>query len=447
MPGLWLGWLYGRRGAYVSIGFVIAFAVAPAAIYFGFTRETLFRSLFVTVVSAAAALLIAISLEKAQAAEARANQRGEELTDAIATIEHQRRMAEAILESVDVGLVLLDSTGRYQQTNRRHLELLDLAFPDGHSGNAGDPGEIYGPDGTRLIGGAELPSVRALLGNEFDDERIWIGSDPLTRRAVSVSARRVLDDRGRFNGAALAYKDVTDYVNLLKVKDEFLASVSHELRTPLTSIMGYVDLLIERDDLPPEVQQHLAVVERNSTRLLSLVADLLHTAQIDQGPMQVVRQPADLAEIARQSVGAAEPHALGAGIKVELHTPDELWASVDAQRIAQVFDNLISNAIKYTPQGGRVSVGLSLDLDRVVIEVADTGIGIEASDRDRLFTRFFRARDAEARSIQGVGLGLSVLKSIVDSHGGRVEVDSQLGVGSTFRVRLPLEMPTPTFTT
>ena len=111
---------------------------------------------------------------------------------------------------------------------------------------------------------------------------------------------------------------------------------------------------------------------------------------------------------------------------------------VDPQRMAQVVDNLLSNAIKYTPAGGRVRVGSSVDADRVELCVVDTGIGISAADRDRLFTRFFRARHAEEQSIQGVGLGLSITKSIVESHGGRIEVESEFGRGSMFRVRLPV---------
>jgi signal transduction histidine kinase len=111
--------------------------------------------------------------------------------------------------------------------------------------------------------------------------------------------------------------------------------------------------------------------------------------------------------------------------------------------MAQVVDNLVSNAVKYTPEGGRVRVELGVDGSRVELVVRDTGIGIEAHDRERLFTRFFRSRHAEERSIQGVGLGLSITKSIVESHGGRIEVESETGRGSVFRVRIPLEVDEP----
>jgi signal transduction histidine kinase len=187
------------------------------------------------------------------------------------------------------------------------------------------------------------------------------------------------------------------------------------------------------------VLKQLGVVARNTDRLQRLVADLLQTAQVDQGPLQVVRTSNDLAQIVRDAAIAATPTAQAAGIRLEVDVPEHLELPVDAQRVAQVVDNLLSNAIKYSPGGGEVRVRLHVDGNRAEIAVSDTGIGIEAADRDRLFTRFFRARHAEEQSIQGVGLGLSIARSIVESHGGRIVVDSEIGRGSTFRVRLPLD--------
>jgi signal transduction histidine kinase len=296
---------------------------------------------------------------------------------------------------------------------------------------------VYGGDGSTLFVRDEMPTYRASRGEEFADIRIWVGNDPLTRRALSVSARRVEDDRGAFAGAALAYKDVTDFMRALRVKDEFVASVSHELRTPLTSINGYVNILLERDDLPPDVVAQLEVVARNTVRLTRLVSDLLHTAQNDEGPMRVVREQTDLAAVVRGCLEAAGPAARRAQVTIAVDAPDTLTANVDAERMAQVVDNLLSNAVKYSRRGGHVRVGLGTDAGRVVLSVADDGIGIDAADRDRLFTRFFRTREAEERAIQGVGLGLSITRSIVEAHGGRIEVHSQLGVGSEFLVRLP----------
>ncbi len=383
----------------------------------------------------------ASALRRALSPRAREERHRERLAEALDLIDHQRRVADAILDTVDVGLVLLDEHGHYQSMNRRQRDFLRLAFPDGHAGRAGQLGLVWDEDGTTLLAESQMPSHRASRGEEFDDCRIWVGDDPRTWRALSVSARAVRDDEGRFTGAALAYKDVTEFMRALRVKDEFVASVSHELRTPLTSIRGYVDLLRERDDLPADASHFLGVVARNAERLGRLVADLLHSAQVDVGPMHVVRTRGDLAHIVREAVSAAEPAAAVAGVAVGSEVPEELLLVMDRDRMRQVVDNLVSNALKYTPRGGRVTVRLRPEGERVELAVRDTGIGISAPDRDRLFTRFFRARQAAERNIQGVGLGLSIAHAIVESHGGRIEVESQLGEGSVFRVRIPRDDP------
>jgi two-component system phosphate regulon sensor histidine kinase PhoR len=439
IPALWLGGVLGRRGALVALVSCVVLMVVPGFLYLGTSMPVVSRSLLIPVVAVSSALAIAAALEKARVSLEEARERQVQLAAALATIEDQRRFSEAILDTVDVGLVLLDADGAYRAMNRRHRVFMGLAYPDGHAGRAGQPGHVYGPDGATPLTRQEMPTLRASRGEEFDDHLVWLGQDPLTNRAVSVSARAVRDDDGSFTGAALAYKDVTDFMRALRVKDEFVASVSHELRTPLTSIVGYVLLLGEREDLATDVVKQLGVVARNADRLQRLVADLLQTAQVDEGPLQVVRTRTDLAQIVRDAVVAATPTAAAAGIHLEVDAPARLELPVDAQRMAQVVDNLLSNAIKYSPGGGEVCVRLHLDGNRAELAVSDTGIGIEAADRDRLFTRFFRARHAEERSIQGVGLGLSITKSIVESHGGRIVVDSEIGRGSTFRIRLPLE--------
>jgi signal transduction histidine kinase len=440
IPALWLGAVLGRRGAVVALVASLVLMVVPGFLYLGTSMPVVTRSLLIPVVAVASATAIAVALEQARSGLAQARHKHVQLAQALATIEDQRRFSDAILDTVDVGLVLLDADGTYRAMNRRHRAFMARGYPDGHAGRAGQLGHVYATaDGTTPLVREEMPTYRASQGEEFDDQLLWIGQDPLTNRAVSVSARAVRDEDGTFTGAALAYKDVTDFVRALGVKDEFVASVSHELRTPLTSIVGYVLLLQEREDLAPDVLKQLGVVARNTDRLQRLVSDLLQTAQVDEGPLQVVRTPHDLVQIVRDAALAATPTAETAGIRLVLDVPDRLDLLVDAQRMAQVVDNLLSNAIKYSPGGGEVGVRLHVDGNRAELAVSDTGIGIEAADRDRLFTRFFRARHAEEQSIQGVGLGLSITKAIVEGHGGRIVVDSEIGRGSTFRVRLPLD--------
>jgi two-component system, OmpR family, phosphate regulon sensor histidine kinase PhoR len=432
LPALWCAVELGRRGAVLAAVATLLLYGLPVLVHQAPRGASLAWALLVPAAAAGFSLAFAGVLDEVEVERRRH-------AGARETIDRQQRFSDAILDTVDVGLVLLDRDGAYQTMNRRHGDFMRLAFPDGHDGHAGQLGLVYGEDGSTRLTREQMPSYRASQGEEFDDCRIWVGKDPLTWRALSVSARSVRDDQGGFAGAALAYKDVTDFMRALRVKDEFVASVSHELRTPLTSIRGYVDILLERNDLPADQRAQLEVVARNGERLNRLVADLLHTARVDEGPMEVVRARQDLGEIVRASVDAAAPEALAAGVELHLDAPSTLLTLVDGQRIAQAVDNLVSNAIKYTPQGGRVEVRLALDGGRIEICVADSGIGIRASDRDRLFTRFFRARHAEEQSIQGLGLGLGIARSIVESHGGRIDVESEVGRGSVFRIRLPDE--------
>ena len=427
VPALWLGFAYGIRGAVVTGVSTVLLVMVPGLIYIGVSGINLSRSVTTTVIAVTVSLAIANVIQRVRG--------GQEL------IELQRRVGEAILDTVDVGLVLLDGNGRYLTMNRRHHDFMRLAFPAGHRGQAGQLGDVFHEDGETFVQHEDMPTYRATQGEEFDDQLIWVGSDALTRRALSVSSRVVREESGKFAGAALAYKDVTDFMRALEVKEEFVASVSHELRTPLTSIHGFTSLLLERDDLPDEVRQHLGVVVRNVDRLDRLVADLLQTAQVERGLVHIERELTDMAALVRHSLEAARPAVEAAGLTLVSRTPEHLVVLVDPDRFAQVIDNLISNAIKYTPSGGRVEVDLSVIHKRVELVVVDTGIGISLRDRNHVFSRFFRTRHAAQRSIQGIGLGLSITKAIVDSHGGRIEVESEEGRGSTFRVRLPLDLP------
>ncbi|HXH77253.1 sensor histidine kinase [Nocardioides sp.] len=354
-----------------------------------------------------------------------------------ATIELQSRMVQAVYDSVDVGLLLIDRSGHYDRMNRRHEDFIGLAFPDGHLGQAGQLGFVFAPDGTTPLTREESPSYRALQGEEFDDLRVWIGREPAERRALSVSARTVHGPAGGIEGAALAYTDVTDYMRALGVKDEFVASVSHELRTPLTSVLGHLEMLADRDDLPAEASEQIKVVERNAIRLDNLVSDLLQVAQGSEGAIHLVCARCDVATLVREAVEAARPLAGRAGVHLELDSPASLVCDVDAHRLRQVLDNLISNGVKYTDAGGSVTLTLRQVGDAVEMEVADTGIGITLDDADKVFTRFFRAPAAQSRMAPGTGLGLSIVRSIVEAHGGQVGVRSDIGRGSRFSVSLP----------
>ncbi|MFL5884150.1 MAG: ATP-binding protein, partial [Thermoleophilaceae bacterium] len=224
-----------------------------------------------------------------------------------------------------------------------------------------------------------------------------------------------------------------------RLKDDFFALVSHELRTPLTSIIGYLDLVLEEPErLDPDTARFLEVVARNGRRLHRLVGDLLFVAQVEAGTLAIEKGSVDLTSAVAESVEAARPRAEERGILLRVDAQRVPACSGDADRIGQTLDNLISNAIKFTPEEGSVDVMLRRDGGDAVIEVRDTGIGIPPDDMDRLFERFFRSSLATEQAIQGVGLGLTIAKAIVETHGGRISVESEPGRGTTFTVRLPV---------
>jgi PAS domain S-box-containing protein len=221
------------------------------------------------------------------------------------------------------------------------------------------------------------------------------------------------------------------------MKDEFVALVSHELRTPLTNIQGYTELVLDgtAGDVNDEQRTMLSTVGRNSARLFRLINDLLFVAQVNAGKLDVAIEDVDLAAIAAEAIADARPRAAAAGVTLEFECERTPTVRADRVRLGQVFDNLISNAIKFTPPEGRVGLTVSMVGEEAMIVVADSGMGMTPEDQQRLFTRFFRTK--AAAKIQGTGLGLSITKAILDAHQGSISVESELGRGTRFTVTVP----------
>jgi PAS domain S-box-containing protein len=276
------------------------------------------------------------------------------------------------------------------------------------------------------------------IRDEAGKIRYWQGYivDITERRAIAEERDRLLE-RERAQNERLRSLD--------RMKDEFVALVSHELRTPLTSIRGYLELVLDdADQLQSEHRGFLEIVDRNADRLLHLVSDLLLIAQADAGRLTFDWTAVELEPLVAQCVQAARPAAEVAGVELVFESESLRPIVADPARIGQLLDNLISNAIKFTPAGGRVDVLVSGSEDSAVVEVRDTGFGISAEDQEQLFERFFRTRSASEKAIPGTGLGLSIAKAIVDAHDGSISVESAEQRGTTFRVELPAERVPPT---
>lgn len=269
--------------------------------------------------------------------------------------------------------------------------------------------------------------------------------DPRSGRLFTRYVARVDDADVGLHGRIVVLRDVTTERESERMKDEFFALVSHELRTPLTSIVGYVELLrdeadsVEGDD-PRAMRrvQFLDVVERNARRLLRLVGDLLFVAQVEAGKLNLEAAEVDLEAVARESVEAGMPRASQGGVELSLDVRSVPTVWGDRDRLAQAIDNLVSNAIKFTPEGGRVAVRLLQREGRAIVEVDDTGIGIAQADLEELFQRFFRTKRATSAAVPGVGLGLTIAQAIAQAHDGLISVRSTEGQGTTFRMELPV---------
>jgi signal transduction histidine kinase len=227
---------------------------------------------------------------------------------------------------------------------------------------------------------------------------------------------------------------------LIRLRDEFVASVSHELRTPLTSILGYLELIREKeaDTQATEDGAFLEIVARNADRLLRLVSDLLLVAEVEGGMLNLQLRDVELGALAAECVEAAKPDADRRQISLTLRRESEASLAADPMRLAQLMDNVVSNAIKFTPSGGHVTVTAASHDGHAVFAVSDTGPGISSADQAHLFDPFFRTRAAQTQGIRGTGLGLTITKAIVDAHHGSIEVESSPGAGTTFHIELPL---------
>lgn len=283
-------------------------------------------------------------------------------------------------------------------------------------------------------------------------------------RTMLMTITPVSDERGAVAGYLCVAQDVTEREEmhqalltalsherqavdslreLERVKSDFVATVSHELRTPLTSMIGYVELLEEGEvgDLTPQQRSVANRVQRNGRRLLLLVEDLLLLSEIESRQMSMEPARADLCETARAAYETVSPLLATRQLEVVVRLPETpIHHVADPAQIERLLVNLLGNAVKFTPDGGRVELVVTDRHNSVEIVVLDTGMGIPADEQGQLFTRFFRASTATAQAIQGAGLGLTIVQAIVELHSGEVSISSREGIGTTVSVSLPKEL-------
>jgi protein-histidine pros-kinase len=276
--------------------------------------------------------------------------------------------------------------------------------------------------------GTEVPVEVSLAPLETEDGTLILADvRDITERTEILAAMREAEDRQRV-------QEATNHA-----KDAFLATVSHELRTPLASIIGYAELMADSGHLTPQCAHFMSVIIRNGHRELRLVQDLLTLSTISDGGLEIHPARVDLVGLTRGAVESAQPRAVETGVSVGAVVPDAaLWADCDQERIAQVLDNLLSNALKFTPPGGNVVLRLYQHGSSARLEVADSGVGIGDEEPSRVFERLYRSRTAIANEVPGAGIGLTIAAAIVQAHRGTIRVLNTSDSGTTFGIEIPL---------
>lgn len=343
---------------------------------------------------------------------------------------------DALVRALPLGVIMLDRKLRVRFANRAAAAIFGF--------------ERTRARGTHVI--AAIPSIeleqraQAALRGELAGTPIHVTGKTVNRSyAVSLyplAPEGQGDERPEVTGVLVIAEDQTELLALERARQEFLTNVSHELRTPLASIKLMLETVNDSgDDEASKI--FLPQVMGQVDRLTTLVQRLLEQARVESGELVLQVAEIDLEEIARPIIQSFGPQAAAKDVNVELRSVRPAIVEADEQRLSQVFVNLIDNALRFTPSGGAVTVTLDVEDGYALVCVTDTGMGIPYKDLPYVFERFYVADRSRTRGASGAGLGLSIVKQIVEAHHGTVSVESTLGSGTTFSVRIPMLLNTP----
>lgn len=348
----------------------------------------------------------------------------------------QRRVSET-LDGVHIAIARIARSGELLSANTAYRTLYALDESDPNL-----PARSIEYDGLRghALRGAQRTAARVAAGEALDGERVWLFDPEGTWHALSVTSWPQEPHGEEEPSTVVIAEDVTHVITADRRRDDLAAIVSHELRNPLTGILGHTDRLLERDDLDADARERLRIIEESGERMMTLITSIL-----SQQPEPATRAERDsravidVRDVLESSVEAFEAAARERVVTLRLvdGPPLTMWA--DAFRLRQMLDNLVGNAVKYTPAGGEVTVSARRVGPDVVFAVADTGIGIPREDVPRIFEQYFRSSNAVESGITGTGLGLRIVREVVDAHSGTIDVDSEPDVGTTVTVRIPAE--------
>ncbi|UCC63093.1 MAG: PAS domain-containing protein [Anaerolineae bacterium] len=359
-------------------------------------------------------------------------------------LEQTRRRAiqlETIVESITNAVIVFAPEDRIASANPavRHVLGLPLELCLG----------VHLHDIVAQERGSEIANRAQVISLALESSRQKIQQGaPTVRRRFELSGQ-IIDasfapanwKEGQSLDIVAIFRDVTRQARIDRIKEEFISVAAHELRTPLTVLQGYTELLLSESvgKVTPMQERFLKTIKANLERLAELVTNLLDISRIEAGTLQLNFKELCLPNLVDEVLPAFQAEIEQKGLTLVVEVPRHLpviWG--DQSRLAQLLNNLMSNACKYTPGGGQIGIMARQVNGQIQVDVMDTGVGISLQDQEQIFSRFFRADNPLIREIGGSGLGLSIAKSIVALHGGEIWVDSELGSGSTFSFTLPL---------
>ena len=340
----------------------------------------------------------------------------------IEELETERGHLRAVVSSMGEGVLVTDSEGFVWLANQAFREIFGIR------------GETSARSPLELTRQTQLEDliVSTLVSGRGSTAEIQLQGMP--SRHVALASTPL----GEGLGAVVVARDITDLVRLTQVRRDFIANISHELKTPLSAIRGYTETLRDGAMEEPEASRRfLGRILQQCSRLQTLLEDLLTLSRLENLEGHLERRTVDLETILDDCLETLAPQISDKQIQLDVQETPVPKLTGDAEALQRLFINLLENAIKYNRKGGHVTVQLRPEDGEVVLQVDDTGIGIPAASIDRVFERFYRVDKGRSRDEGGTGLGLAIVKHVAQLHGGRVEVESHLGEGSTFRVHLP----------
>lgn len=347
------------------------------------------------------------------------------------TLQQQKVFAEVFAQSADA-LMMTDRRRRTLMLNHSAAELFGWSRE-----------ELIGRDQACLLPPDRKEEPDALETQLRDSGRVSAFETVRLRKdgtpvPVELAVTALRDDDGAAFGALIAYRDITKRKEIDRMKSEFMAMVSHELRTPLTAIRGFAETIFDFGEelAPEERRRYLRVILDESERLTKLVTDFLDITRLENGGIERECKDVDIAALYARVAELFKEHPSKASIALDIGSGAEKVQG-DAEQLYRLMVNLTSNALKYSSAGQAVTLGAAMDGKEIILSVKDQGPGISAADRERLFTKFFRAGDQVSKKTTGTGLGLAICKGIVEAHGGRIWAESEPGRGAVFKARMP----------